>query len=157
MPIFLIPIAAGAYMYYEMRKKELKEQENSGESCNETTMASPSSEILQSPSNDCADEVIETQLSRLESKKENICISQQVEIRYDDKVVPDRQESAEASTNGSVAADTNEEGYSPCTATIKMTFDMDMIKLKRKRLKRSLSSFKKFLREQNQRAPRPQL
>jgi hypothetical protein len=37
MPIFLIPIAAGAYMYYEKRKRDLEEQQNSGESCHETT------------------------------------------------------------------------------------------------------------------------
>lgn len=146
MPLFLIPIAAGAYMYYEKRKRDLEEQQNSGESCHETKTTAPISQ-RQSLSNECAEEVIETQLSIRKTNKENICITERVEITYDAKIVSDRRE-CKASTNDR-AAPTNEKRTELYSATTGATLATKMIKLKRKRFKTSLSSFKNFLREQN--------
>jgi hypothetical protein len=59
--------------------------------------------------------VIETQLSIRKTNKENICITERVEITYDDKIVSDRRE-CKASTND-CAAPTNEKRTELYSAT----------------------------------------
>jgi hypothetical protein len=119
-------------MYYEKRKRELEEQENNAENSDETT-APPA--LTQSPLDDC-EEVIETQLSLRESNKENVCITQQVQIMFDDISVPDRQE-ADVLTSDDRAAAGGEKVHKVTTR-----------EMKRIQLKGPLRSFKKFLRKQ---------
>lgn len=149
MPLFLIPIAAGAYMYYEKRKKEMEDQESGTESGDETSKKAVSSQQSASDvSDDCAEEeVIELQLSR-ESSLVDTCISRQVEVVYDDMVVPDGRES-QVSTDD----DDEEEGIELHHTTTSSrpettTEDIDMKEFKKSRLRGSLGSFKTFLQEQ---------
>ena len=85
MPIFLVPIVAGVYLYFEKKKREAEEQ-GKDENVNDKVVADMQSSYM---SDNGSDEVIETQLSRESS---SIGMGPRVEVTFED-CVPDQQES----------------------------------------------------------------
>lgn len=148
MPLFLIPIAAGAYMYYEKRKKELEEEqsqepEDQSSPDGKTFPDMRASEV----SNDCS-EVIETHLSQ-ETGEETTSISQQVEVTFEGTHgVPDRRESDVSDDGGS----SSDEGIEIQSTIEAMSSDhIEMTELKKTRSQGPLTSFRNFFREHSDR------
>lgn len=159
MPLFLIPLIAGAYLYYEKRKRELQQEEESSK--DEAELTIPSRDQYSNSNDHICHQVIETRLSQHASKK-CIPLSQQVEVTFGDAantLVPDRRESEVSAddkgsiTSSSISSDGDKECVEMQSTKIQHhSSDVEMVKGKHKLSLRGpiVTSFRKLLfREDN--------
>lgn len=92
MPLFLIPIAVGAYMYFENKRKEAEEQQQDENVTCRFKVAGASNVF----DDEGCDQVIEAQLSQESSP---LGVSPRIEVMFEQRV-PERRES-EVSNDGS--------------------------------------------------------
>lgn len=132
MPLFLIPIAVGVWMYYEKQRKEWEEEQQSRvetDADKQTTSVPGCSTASQVSSDDhVCEEVIETRLSQVNIKG-TMSISEQVEVTFEDTSssgVPRRQESEVSDDTTS----TSEEGVES-QAPIPQSSDIEMVEMRK--------------------------